>query len=56
MSICGEHGSEIVYEGSYCPACDQIDHLRSEFESDISHLESDIAALEEQLAEARDEG
>ena len=34
MQICGEHGqrSEIAYEDTYCPACEEIADLKGEIQ------------------------
>jgi len=50
MDICGTHGSGIAFEGLSCPACDQVDDLKSEIEdlkAQITKHETYIEKLEE---------
>lgn len=45
MDICGKHYSgSIAFEGSICPACDQIEDLQNEIEDlkdNIKNLKGD---------------
>jgi len=43
MDICSKHGSEIAHEKGYCPACDEINHLKLQ----ITDLKDRISELEE---------
>jgi len=44
VDICGKHGVEIAYEGSICPACDEVSDLKDE----IADLKDKIEKLEEE--------
>ena len=43
MEICNAHRSEIVYETRYCPACEEIEDLKTK----IAELEKTVVKLEE---------
>lgn len=47
MDICGEHGEDIAHEGRDCPACEQIDGLRDDFQDNINQMQEEIDELKE---------
>lgn len=55
MDICGEHGSDIAFSGRDCPACDNVDGVRSdareELDAQIGDFEFTISELEEKIYE-----
>ena len=55
MDICGEHGEEIAYVGRDCPACEQVESLKDEYETTISGLEQDLADADDRIDELTDE-
>jgi len=45
MDICGKHyGGDIAFEGSICPACDEIEDLKGQ----ITDFKDRISTLEEE--------
>lgn len=55
MEICGEHGDDIAYSGRNCPACSQIDDLKSDYEDRISKLEEDFKDVDSKYADLIDQ-
>ena len=51
MEICSEHGGDIAYEDSMCPACEAINTLKDE----ISDLQSEIDNLKGEIEDLQDE-
>jgi len=54
MDICCDDHDEIVYEGSFCPACDIRDRC-NEFEQECLDLREQVEALAEELSTAQDD-
>lgn len=56
MNTCEEHGSGIlVYDGWNCPACDQLDEMRTEHGKTVTDLEQQINEGDERIGELEQE-
>lgn len=54
MDICGEHGDDIAYSGRDCPACGQIEDLKSDQNDVVTDLNEQIDDLNQQVDEMED--
>lgn len=55
MDICGEHGEEIAFIGRDCPACAQLDDIRSDHEEVVGDMQSDFQADINNMQDAIDD-
>lgn len=54
INICIEHGDDIAYEGSNCPACDQIEEIYVDNETKVGELEKELVDSEDTILELED--